>query len=145
MKFKNILLFTIAIISIISCEKHNHDNEEEGFEYHAHINAPDSETKHIGQELPINITFESHSGKTIHHINVSIYEKNNESNILYNKPDEAHIHEEDGNYEYSDNLILSEDNGFEGHTDYVIKAKVWAHEAGLDEAEETVSFHVHPE
>ncbi|WP_235291226.1 VCBS domain-containing protein [Portibacter lacus] len=146
MKFKHIIILTLAFISFSACEKDNTiEEKEESFEYHAHIHSPDNETKKMGQELSIDITFESHSGMPVHHINVTIYEKNDESVIIYNQPDEAHVHEEDGNLDFTDTILLSEENGFSAHTDYILKAKVWAHEAGLEEVEETVAFHVHPE
>ena len=141
-KFKFlILLFTISMF--IACG--DDDSQDIQFDYHVHIHAPNTDDKHVNDDMEIDIEFESHSGETVHHVKVIIYKKDDNTNIVYSGPSEAHVHEESGKYTFEDNLTLSEANGFSEHTDWVLEAKVWGHEAGVEEMVETVEFHVHPE
>jgi len=119
-------------------------DKEVEFDYHAHVMSPNADNKKVNDVMPINIEFESHSGEKVHHINVKIYSKNDATNVIYDKPTNAHVHA-DGSYTYTDELQLTNEKGVEGHTDWVLEAKVWGHEAGLQEVVETVEFHVHPE
>lgn len=142
-------LFFIAIsiitLTFSACEKKDDDMEHEHteFDYHAHIVAPNTDDKHVDDTLIIDVLFESHAGETVHHINIRIYNKDTGAEI-YNEPGDAHIHETSGQYEYQDTFPLSETNGVMAHSDWVLEAKVWGHEAGEGEVTETVEFHVHP-
>ena len=49
-----------------------------------------------------------------------------------------------GTYSYHGDFILSNDNGVEAHSDWVLEAKVWGHGAGEQEVMESIEFHVHP-
>ncbi len=142
-------LFSISILCLFlatSCEKtepdHSHDDE---FKYTATIEQPNTEAKKMGQMLDIKVNFESETGKAIHHVNVKITKKDDDSVVLYNQPDEAHVHEMDGKLEFTDSLMLSTDGNFEAHSNYVISARVWGHDAGQEEVTQSVEFHVHPE
>jgi len=122
---------------------HVHPGETE-FAYHAHIHSPNTDDKKVGDELSIDVEFESHSGETVHHVEVMIYDKDNPDNIIYKKPEEAHVHATEAEYIYKDVIMLNGDNGVEGHTDWVLQARVWG-PAGAGEVIESVEFHVHPE
>ncbi|MBK8443456.1 MAG: hypothetical protein IPL35_08600 [Sphingobacteriales bacterium] len=135
------ILFLFSIILVAACDKDD-DNSTE-YEYHAHIESPDTNTKNIGDTLDIEIEFESHSGKPVHHINVSIYNKADSTKIVYNQPTNAHVMETDGAYTWSDIFVLSEANGISANSDWVLKAKVWGETTGEGEETETVEFHVH--
>ncbi len=113
------------------------------FEYHAHIMSPDDSDKHLGDTLNIEVHFESHTGEPIHNINVEIM-KDSDSSIVYSKPHHSHIHEEDGVYHYTDQIVLNDSNGFTGHSNWTLTAKVWGMAEGEGEASETLNFHVHP-
>lgn len=143
---KNILLFGFFFMALIfsGCSDDEGDEHHDDFEYHAHIHAPNSDDRHMEDMMHIEVLFESHSGMPVHHINVRIYNKSTEEEI-YNKPDMAHVHETSGEYEFHDHLALTEANGFSAHSDWVLEAKVWGHEAGEGEEISTVEFHVHPE
>jgi len=136
-----------ASLIFASCDKDDDDNHghsgQGDFEYHAHIMQPDSSNKKIDDTMHIHVDFEDHKGGTVHHINISIT-KDNGGDVVYSQPDVAHVHEESGMLSFHDNVILSVANGFEQHTDYTLTAKVWGPEAGDDEEEEKVKFHVHP-
>ena len=90
-----------------------------------------------------HVNFAEANGGTIHNINVSI--KNATDNtVIYSKPDNAHAHQ-DGTYEHHDDVILSSDNGVEGHSDWILEAKVWGHdETEADATSSSVTFHLHP-
>lgn len=142
---KNLILFSFLCLTtlFVACDDDDNNEEQTNFEYHAHIMAPNTDNKHMGHTLPIEVEFESHTGQTVHHINVRIYKKSDNTEI-YNKPDVAHVHETSGSYTFMDSLELTAENGFEEHTDYVLVAKVWGHDAGHGEETEEVEFHVHP-
>lgn len=142
----NIIKLTFLIFLMASCGDDNDDhehNEDAVYEYHAHINAPSSDTKVLGDTLQIKINFESHTGEVVHHINVQMFNAGDASNVIFNEPDDAHIHAHEGSYLFEKTLILSEENGISAHTDYTIKASVWGAKADEELEEEEVTFHVH--
>ena len=143
---KKILLFALitSITLIIGCKNNDDDGGETDFDYHVHIAQPTTDDKHVNDALQIEIEFESHTNETIHHIKVRIYNKLDNTEI-YNKPSTAHVHEESGSYKFSDSFDLTGTNGVMAHTDWVLEAKVWGHDAGIAEEIEMVEFHVHPE
>ena len=135
------LLFSAAFL-ITACGDDESPTTTD-FDYHVHIHSPNADNKHVGDTIHIHVEFESHTGETVHHAKVRIYNKA-ENTEIYNKPDAAHVHETDGVYEWHDDFILSNANGVNEHTDWVLEAKVWGHEAGAGEEMKTVEFHVHP-
>jgi hypothetical protein len=137
---KNLIYLCLAVLSIACCkDDDSHVGDE--FEYHVHIHAPGTAAKMIGDTLDIDVEFESHTGMTIHHINVRIYEKISGTE-LYSKPDDAHVHESDGAYAFTDTFVLSAANGVTPDVDLVLEAKVWGHDDGVAEVVEMVEFHV---
>lgn len=137
--WKNIALLAVLTMPFAACKKNDTHSMDDLPHYHAHILSPDASDKHVGDTLHIEIEFEEHDGKTIHHINVRIFNKNDGTEI-YNQPQQAHIHETSGYYKFTDDFVLDVDP----HTDWVLEARVWGHEDGVAEVTETVEFHVHP-
>lgn len=143
------LMLLMIPVFMVSCDDDDNSNDDQNmteYDYHAHIHSPNSENKHVDDTIHIHVNFESHAGETIHHINVRIYNKM-DSTVVYSKPDDAHIHDMDGDYEFHDDFILSEENGITGHSNWVLEAKVWGHSEGEGEVVEFLSgggFHVHP-
>ncbi|MGB1204143.1 MAG: hypothetical protein ACPG5B_00785 [Chitinophagales bacterium] len=144
------LFFLLSIVSFsffVACDKddddHDHDNTTE-FAYHAHIMSPDSTDKHLNDTIHLHINFEDHDGNTLHNVNVRIFNQADNTEV-YNAPADSHIHEMSGSYEWHDDVILSEANGFSAHSDWTLEAKVWGMEDGASEVIESVDFHVHPE
>ncbi len=137
------LLLALSVFAFTSCNKDDDDTEDSKFEYHAHIHSPNTDDKHVGDTIHINVELESHSGEPVHHANIRIFNKADNTEV-YNKPDEAHVHETDGKFEYEDDFILSNDNGVLEHTDWYLVAKVWGDSPGLEEVVDTIAFHVHP-
>ncbi len=145
--FQNLLLITavFSITFLISC------NDDEGtiteeptdFDYHAHIMSPNADTKNVGDNIHIHVNFESHTGEVVHHVQVTIYSKS-DNTVIYTGLSDAHVHAMNGSYEFHDDFVLSDAVGVTGHSDWVLEAKVWGHEAGMAEEIETVEFHVHP-
>jgi len=141
------LLATVVMFS--ACNKdddtgHNHSGDSDtDFEYHATIMSPSTDDKNVGDAIHIHVDFSSHASETIHHVNVRIYNKSTGLEI-YNAPETAHIHETSGEYGYHDDFVLSNENNVEAHSDWILEAKVWGHEAGVGEVIEMVEFHVHP-
>ena len=143
---KNLVLFAFLATAFLmtSC-----DNDDDGtqmhtdFDYHVHINAPtDASTTHIGATLNVDISFESHTGETVHNISVQIKKKEDDTVVFSH---EEHAHAESGMHNYVADIMMDADNNMEPHTDYVLEAKVWGHEAGVQEASATAEFHVHPQ
>jgi hypothetical protein len=143
MKFIVFLGLACCVFGMTSCEYEVAMMGQTEFDYHAHIHMPTDVNKHINDEMHIEIEFESHTGMTVHHVNVRIFNKLTGAE-LYNKPEDPHVHGSSGVYAYEDDVTLSEANGFNAHTDYVLEARVWAHEDGLEEVMEQVEFHIEP-
>jgi len=143
---KNLFLFALLTMMCVfnsSCKDDDDDhNDDAAVEYHAHIMSPDAEDKNVGDDIHIHVNFEEHDGATIHHVNVKIYNKDDNSIIIFDEPSEAHVHA-DGTHEVHGDVTL--DGDVLEHTDWIMEAKAWGHEAGEHEVMETVEFHVHPE
>ena len=137
---KFLLLSTLMVLVVAtSCNKDDDDGDTIP-DYHIHIDGPTDADKMVGDVIPINITVEDHDGKTVHHVKMRIYKDGDESVEIFNKPGDAHVHEEDGKFEFNEDFTLNVDP----HTDWVFEVKAWGHEAGLAEKTSTVKFHVHP-
>jgi hypothetical protein len=137
----SILVFSSLFLAV-SCG----DDEPEtiDYDYQIEIISPNADDKRVGDVLPIEIVFDSGTGEVVHHVKVRIYNKLDNTEI-YNGPDVAHIHSTDGLHEFKTNFELTNVNGVEAHSDWVLEAKVWAETAGEGEVVETLEFHVHPE
>jgi len=139
MKIPSLLFLSLTGLIFLGCD---YDTAAPNtFEYHAHIHAPDAETKHFGDTLHIEVEFESHTAMNVDHVNVRIYEAVSGTEV-YNKPDNAHLHGVGSFYVFEDELVLLTANGFMDQTQYVLAARVWTHANGLEEAIEEVSFRV---
>lgn len=137
---KLMLLLSISLLTVFACkEKEDHHMDGET-EYHAHIHAPDATDKRVGDNLHIEVTFEDHAGGTVHHVEVKIFDKATNT-VLYQKPDEAHVHETDGEYEFEDDFSLS---GVTPNSTLVLEARVWGHNGTEGEVKERVEFRVLP-
>lgn len=132
-------LFATAVLTFIACK--DDDPTPSVYEYHAHIHSPDTTDRHIGDTLAIEVEFESHTGEPVHHINVRIFNKSTNAEV-YNKPDEAHVHDTSGAYTFEDLFVLSAANGLTAG-DWILEAKVWGESDGQEEISEQVEFHVH--
>ena len=136
-----ILLFTlIGAISFVACNDDDNGTDEMMPDYHAHIMSPTTDDKNVGDTIHIHVDFEDHNGGTVHHVNVRIYNKATGDEI-YNAPADAHVHDESGAYEFHDDVLLDVD----AHSDWILEAKIWGHEAGEHEEMESIEFHVHPQ
>ncbi len=140
--FSTLLFFSFTFL-IVSCDK-DEEPETIEYDYHAHIMSPNTDDKKVGDSIHIHVDFESRTGETVHHINVKIYNKMDSTQVIYNEPGDAHVHTE-GEYGYHADLGLTANEGVAGHTDWILEAKVWGHEAGAGEVMESIEFHVHPE
>ena len=139
MKYPLFLSFLGALLVLTACQKED-PNQTIDYAYHAHIQSPLSLDKNRGQLLHLKVLFESHSGEPVHHIQVRIYKKADNTEV-YNEPEKANVRAVDGEYLFEDTIELSPTNGFEdGH--YVMEAKVWGEATGEGEELETVEFHV---
>lgn len=131
-----------GLVVFSACEKeeeHMHMHTGDEPDYHIHVNAPNSDDKHVGNTIALNIEFEDHNGGVVHHVNVRIYNVVTGEEI-YNAPAEAHVHATEGSYTLEDELVLNVD----AHTDWMLEARVWGHDAGSHEKKAEVPFHVHP-
>ncbi|MBK9108292.1 MAG: hypothetical protein IPM92_07910 [Saprospiraceae bacterium] len=133
-------LLALIVVPFIGCG--DDDDHGDEFEYHAHIHSPsDSAFYDLNQNLEIEVEFESHTGNTVHHINIQIIDLSSNA-VIYNKPDDAHVHETSGNYNYLATLGLSAANGFTAGKSYKFVAKVWGHEDGESEEISEVVFQI---
>ncbi|MBR9920572.1 MAG: hypothetical protein GYB31_07005 [Bacteroidetes bacterium] len=139
MKRNLLFLFAATLFVFTSCDKedeHMHGDDETA--YHIHMHSPDESDKTVGETITIKMDVEDHNGGTVHHVNVRVYNKADESEEIFNMPTEAHVHETDGLFEMEETLELNVDPD----TEWVLEAKVWGHEAGKGEVTETVEFKV---
>ena len=135
-----VLICSISICLLNSCK----DDDSENFDYHIHIHEPDVEDKKMGESMHIHVDFESKTGEDVHNVNVRIYNKETNEEV-YNKPTDSHAEHGESKLEHHDDFELTSANKIAGHNNYILEAKVWAHNAGEAEVIETVEFHVHPE
>lgn len=133
----------LALLLFAGCKKEADEPMTTDYQYHAHIMQPNTDDKHVDDTIHIHVEFESHSGETVHHVKVRIYNKSDNTEI-YNKPADAHIHETSGTYGFHDDFTLSEANGVTAHSDWILEASVWGHENRDGEMIEQIEFHVHP-
>lgn len=137
----NIYLFLAMWIITFGCGKDD-DTHSSVFDYHAHIHHPDSTIKVLGDSLEIEIEFESHTGQTVHHINVRIYNKDTQVEV-YNKPSDPHV-DAPVNYLYEDVILLTTANGFSANSSWILEAKVWGENDGQEEEIGKVEFKIAP-
>ncbi len=130
--------FLLGLFTFSSCSDDDTVTDDTP-DYHIHFNSPNTDDKNIGDEITVEIDFEDHNGGTVHHINVRIYDKVTGEDIM-NLPTDAHVHETDGLFEFSENLILNVD----AQTDWILEAKVWGDTDGLGEVTDSLEFHVQP-
>ena len=141
------LLFSITTLTFIACESEQHHDDDIDsltFEYSLNIISPSVDDKKVDDSIHLHVNFDEAHGETVHHINVKIYEAGNPENVIFNGPDDAHVHNESGHHEFQSDFILSNENGINEHTDWVMEARVWGHEDGLNEQQTSQQFHVHP-
>jgi len=141
MNIKNLFqfLFLGSLALLWSCSD---DDHEDAYEYHAHIHSPaDGAEFVINDTLDLDVTFESHTANTVHHINVTITDLSNNA-VLYNAPASAHVHETDGEYDFADYIGLNTANGYKAGGNYKITAKVWGEIDGESEVSESVQFKI---
>lgn len=151
-----LLILSISILSVLfftACDKD--DNSEIDYEYHAHIMSPNADDKKVGDDIHLHVNFESHTGETVHNVNVKIYNEADNSIVIYDGPTDAHVKASEGSYELHDDISLTAAKGVEGHTNWILEAKVWPmsdddgehnheEEHGEHTVTETLKFHVHP-
>ena len=142
MKHMVIACYTVLACVWVACDNSDNAHSDE-FEYHADIHAPDASNKHLDDTIHIEVEFESHTGMIVHHVNVKIFNKVS-GTVVFSKPADAHVHASSGQYVFEDDFILSTAHGIDAHSDYVLEAKVWGHDEGISEVNESIEFHVEP-
>ncbi len=144
------LFFFLALVASVSffasCDKDDDDDMQgDDPQYSITIHSPNTDDKHVNDEIHIHVDFESANDETVHHVNVRIYNKDDNSIEIYNAPGDAHVHATSGKHEHHADFTLSNANGVDAHTDWILEAKVWGHEGGVGEVVKSIEFHVHPE
>ena len=144
--YLTLILFAGVFISACDFdEDHDHNNEETTeFDYRIDINSPSEEDKKLQDSIHIHVDFVSELEAAIHHVNVRIYNKSTGVEV-YNAPGEAHVHELSGTFSWHDDFALTEVNGINENSDWILEAKVWGHSEGLEEEVKSIEFHVDPQ
>ncbi|MFT7450800.1 MAG: hypothetical protein ACI9VN_001521, partial [Patescibacteria group bacterium] len=130
---KKLLLFSLlaSFALFTSCDKDDDSQDDTTLDYTITINNPTVDDKKVNDTVPLEVVFKSETGGTVHHVNVRVY--NIVSDVeAYNGPADAHVMETGGTYTFSHDLVLSADNNVEAHSDWILEAKVWGHEAGSE-------------
>jgi len=135
---KILMLLALSFLTF-SCSDNDGDehNHEEETTYTVAIMSPAAVEQAAGESVHIHVNFDEINEGTIHHINVKITNETT-GEVIYDKPEIAHIHESSGHYEWHDDFILDVDND----SNLLLSAKVWGHEAGVAEVIEDISFDV---
>ena len=143
---KTLLFFTLILsLSLITACDDDEGTVDTMPQYNVQIMQPSTDDKKVNDDIHVHVEFAEANRETIHHVNVKIYNKTDESIVLLDAPVGAHVHDESGNYAVHADVALTEAVGVVGHTDWILESKVWGHEAGVGEVVEQIEFHVHPE
>lgn len=137
---KFLILITSINFLLFACSD---DDNKLIYDYHAHIEQPTKTSYQLNDSFNILINFESHTGETVHHINVRIFNKNTGAEV-YNKPTNEHVDDPSGSYEFTDSFLLNSANGFSANSNWVLEAKVWGHEDGVEEEISKFEFSIKP-
>lgn len=133
-----------------SC-KDDHNHEDTDYGYSVDIVSPPIDTnegvnlaadKKVGQTLAVKVDFTSATGEKVHNIAVRIYKVGEETTLAHDFHNHVHV---DATYSYEEKIELTDANSIGAHSDWVLEAKVWGHEEGLQEMVKTIGFQVHPE
>lgn len=106
---------------------------EVDYGYHTHIYSPEDSVGYLEDDLQVYITFESHKGLPVYHIQVLIIDAE-VSDTLYNAPGDYLPDELVTLYNYVDEVRLSSKEGYKSGRTYRLKASVW----GDDQSSETM-------
>ncbi|MFK7935816.1 MAG: hypothetical protein AB8G22_20045 [Saprospiraceae bacterium] len=144
------LLTIFALVAVLTaCEKEEemhteeeHEHEETDYAYHAHIESPNADDKELDDLIHVHINFESHTGETIHNIDVRFFKADDLENPVHVAANEEHVHG-DGEYQYHADIMLNAENGFSDHGDYILKATVFGAEERNGEESEELKFYIH--
>ena len=122
-------LILIAFINLILFACSDDDNQLT-YDYHAHIEQPIITSYQLDDSLKIQI-------------NVRITNKATGAEV-YNKPTNEHVDDPSGSYEFTDSILLNTANGFSANSTWVLEAKVWGHEDGIEEENSIFEFTIKP-
>lgn len=147
---KNLFYFLALVASVsffASCGDDEEMHSDDDPQYSITIMSPSTDDKNLNDDIHIHVNFESASDETVHHVNVRIINKDDNSIVAYDRSadNNMHVHETSGKYEWHHDFSLTEANNVTAHSDWILEAKVWGHEADQHELTETIEFHVHPE
>lgn len=145
---KNVKLLIALMLTVgvfFACGDDDDTQMMDDPQYSVMIMQPNTEDKHVNDSIHVHVEFASATNQTVHHVKVKIYNKVDETNIIFDAPAEAHVHAENGSYAVHAAVGLTNDAGVEAHSDWIMEAKVWGHEAGASEVIEQIEFNVHPE
>ena len=139
---KNFIFLTLllGLFSFTSCK--DDDGPHSAYDYGVHIHSPNTDDKHVGDSLHIEIEFHEHDAGIVHHANVKLYNKAT-GNVIFSGPNPAHVHTED-TYTFKHSLILDAANQVEGHTDWILVGSVWGENDGESIQKDSIEFHLHP-
>ena len=153
---KKILLFgslmTMFIFTACSGDDGNTDNPDtfrrgtntpasDYFEYTIDVNAPNVFNKSLNTEMTIDIDFKSSTGKTVHYIEILIFNKL-DSTVIYDQPSDNHIDDDSGAYNFTDTFTLAVSNGVSSDTDWILEARVWGTNPSEEDVVESLGFHI---
>lgn len=132
----------LGLFVFIACNKDD-ETPSNVPQYQISILSPNTDDKHQGDTLHIDVKFSEKNLMTVHHINVQMYNKNGINQVIFDQPAEAHIHETSGQYDFKADYWL-DPSVVAGHSDWILRAKVWGHDDGVSEVADSIGFHVHP-
>ncbi len=105
------------------------DQDQTGvdYSYHTHIYSPEDSVGYLEDDLQVYVTFESHKGWPVYHIQVLIIDAET-PDTLYNAPGDYLPDELTIMYDYVDEVRLSTEMGYKSGRKYILVAKVWGND-----------------
>ncbi len=131
------LFLLCALVGLNACGDDDEMHADEP-NYLINILSPNTDNKAVGDMVALEVNVKDEHGGTVHHFNVKVYDKTDATNIIYDAPTVAHVHEEDGDFTYTDSFQVDTEGT------WVIEVKVWGHEANVAVKMESIEFTVQP-
>jgi hypothetical protein len=134
----------LCLFFIVSCGKEENNEPDIPIDYQYQIDIQSPEQNQItskGDTLMISVLFKSQTDEIVHYINVSMYDKSNPDNMIYEV--EAHMHVEK-QFLYEDTWIIKDNIITTPETEWICKAKVWSHDIDPEIISDSLQFFINP-
>ncbi|MFZ1496800.1 MAG: hypothetical protein WAS72_07060 [Saprospiraceae bacterium] len=127
------IFFATMLFYLCACKKDENNPDTSvpiDYGYTITINSPlENSIYTAGDTLPISILFSSTTGEIVHFIDVEIYSKTSQNNVLYSVLSHQHV---PNFFEYNDHFALKDTAKINTSEEWILKAAMWSHEINGD-------------